>query len=255
MRLNIIAPVKMLSLLRHSFFLKRRTYLFSYALCLLSYLNVSAQNTDNQNFIEVEGSAEKWLLPTEILYQLTLIPEETLYDDDPSKMRLLVAEAKMKVQDTRRKVIELLWKEGIKETDFVHSKFTLMDDSQNNEVVIRITDIKKLESILARLRDTKICTGRILQSLNPNIKEMTTELKMDAYKNAYQQALKLAAVAGVQLGKPLQIKTNKPENFYASDINLSLNRLYSAQLPPLSMETLNGEIKLSESVVVRFAIQ
>ena len=226
------------------------------AFFLIFILKINAQIVENQRFIEVIGTAERSLTPTEFYFQITISrddseAEDYTIGDSPEKMKQARRALEIKRADRRRQILDMLWKEGLKETDLVANKYAVEDEASNDNLTVKFMDLKKLEVVVARLRASKICTAHILRSSNPNMGKIKTELRLEAFRNAQAEAQKLAETAGLRLGKVLQInRSETPSN------DMSLNSLLQIYGRNASADQAdNTEIKLTESLVVRFSIE
>ena len=173
----------------------------------------NAQVIDSQKFIEVTGQAEIAFIPDQIIYSITIYDDPYTDVDEHLMGNARALQALMKSRNEARstQIWEILKSEGINEDEVVKSKnfnfsHQAYSEFEAKSIVIKITPFSKFQKIVEKLKETNICSGRIIDIQSNKIQELEDKVKILSLENATKKAEKWTLAANSKVGKVLQIK-------------------------------------------------
>ena len=228
----------------------------------------NAQVIDSQKFIEVTGQAEIAFIPDQIIYSIT-INDDPYTDIDEhllGNQRALQALIKSRNEARSTQIWEILKSEGINENEVVKSKnfnfsHQAYSEYDSKSFVIKISPFSKFQKIVEKLKETNICSGRIVEVQGNKIQELEDKVKILSIENATQKAEKWTSAANSKVGKVLQIKdieqssNNVVSNIDKEAVAYSLYGQETYFVKGHIETTKNGEFVVKQSIIVRFSIE
>ncbi len=232
----------------------------------------NAQSLNNQKFIEITGYGITAVEPDVIYYNISLPNSKT----EPSEDKELAKEDSVDVTVERKinednnlkwiKIREILGQQKLTEEGDPDAKnytignkqniFNYTSGSTDEEITVKVPILKKLDVLVKQLKTVKGCKGSINKIDNSNLIALREETLMKALTNAKDKAVKIAAKMNVKLGKVIQINEQPPLNSLIAGV---VKEMSGIGLNPSSLlnktKNNNGKMSLTESIVVRFAIE
>lgn len=232
----------------------------------------NAQSLNNQKFIEITGYGVTVVEPDVIYYDISLPNSKT----EPGEEKDLAKEDSIDVTVERKikednnlkwiKIREILGQLKLSEEENPDTKtyeigskqgvFNYSSGGTYEEITVKVQNLKKLDALVTQLKTVKGCKGSINKIDNSNLINLREETLMKALTNAKEKAAKIAAKMNVKLGKVIQINEQPPLNGLIagvakemSDIGLNPSGLLN------KTKNNNGKMSLTESIVVRFALE
>ena len=239
---------------------------------LVILTNAKGQNTqvvDNQKYIEVAGEGEIAFVPDQITYSIT-INDDAYTDVDEHLMgnqKALQALIKSRNEARSAQIWDILKSEGINENQVVKSlNFNFSNqvyaEYEAKSFVIKINSFSKFQKIVDKLKETNICSGRIVDVQSNKIPELEDKVKILSLENATKKAEKWTLAANSKVGKVLQIKEIR---LAFDNVVANSEKEEAATYPPYGQETFfvkgnlqttkNGEFVVKQSIIVRFSIE
>lgn len=229
-----------------------QTFLFTLLITVSSFAQVNTQQTD---YIEVTGTAEKEIVPDEIHIEIcineriergekvTIEQQETSLKKELTTIGIPLTN--LSISDLNANIAKIGW----------WRKKVLASANYD----LKVNDASKLKDIFKVFDDLKITEAHITKATHSKIKELKKQNRIDAIKAAKEKSDYLLTAIGQKTGKPMEIResgsnyqqfavANYTEGAYARKKNLS------------SIEFKTGniqfkKIKLSTSIYVKFRIR
>ncbi len=264
---------------------------FLTAFCLFFTAVNFAQVTENQEFVEVVGQAEMTVDPDEFFYKIS--PKTTDEDTDeqpnlhssnpdydPNQAEKQKEKQRLRSETNKKKIADILKEAGISEESIVFGSRYEIEDNANkiynpygvnaekDAVTLFLTDVKKLDNLVIKLRNSNMFKGEIISVNHSKSKTFMETLRLDALKNAKEKAGKMLVIFGQTAGKVMQIR--EPETSDWQGISSSFRQLMSLgnifrgggktnayfNLDGLNPKEMSEhKIVLRREVIVRFRIQ
>jgi len=229
-------------------------------LCLLliwsSMLLGQEKNFIDQNYIEVQGSAEIEVTPDEIYVVLTIQER-----DKKDKESLETLEKRML---EKLKAIGVDLEKQIAVRDYVSNfRFYWLKKTnilKRKEYIITVKDGKTLGEIYQEMERIGLSDIEIDHVSHSEIEKFRRKVKIEAIKIAKDKAQEMTEAIGQKLGKAIYIKENTSNyqpNFQVSNIMVQGSLSFSGRREADALDTPNIEfqkIRLTYSVLVRFAL-
>jgi len=179
-----------------------------------------------------------------------------------------VAEAQTEASEAMNKVMEALKDNGVAEEDIQTQQFNIYPVTRWNErkdeeeiigyrvtnmLVAKIREVGKAGEIIEAVAEAGGDLTRI-QSVSFTVDDPTPyyeEARGKAMENARDKATQLAALAGVELGKPTYISEGA---VYRQEVTRGYDEAGAAPMPAPETPISPGELKIAVSVQVVYAI-
>ncbi len=207
-----------------------------------------------------------------IYYTIGLPSQKNNTDDDKDLVKEdsidVTVEKKIKEDNNLKwiKIREILGQQKLREEEDPDTKnytignkynmYALGSGSSDDEITIKLSNLKKLETLIAQLKTVKGCKGSISKVDNSNTETLREETLMKALAHAKDKATKIAAKMNIKLGKVIQITEQAALNSLIGSVSKEFS------IPGFGASSLlnkgknnNGKMSLSDSIVVRFAIE
>jgi len=216
--------------------------------------SVSAQNTEENRFIEVRGSAEMEVQPDEMVLSITIqeyFEEEFQKNKEPEDYKTKVPLAK--IEDG---LIKSLRKAGIEKEDIRVRGMGNYWRQQGKEFLfsknleVKITDFSKVNELTSLVDAKGIRSLNVGQMSHSEIEKFRRQVKTDALKNAREKAAYLIESLGEELGEVLSITELNDGSVrpYMAKSMMAADRAYE------SVEEVQN-ITISYQVTARFKIK
>lgn len=181
--------------------MKKTLVLFA---ALLLVYGANSQTNKETNFVDVQGSAERYIMPDEIFVQITINENDT-----KGKQTLAVQEKEM---------FKTLKNAGID----IEKNLTVMDMSSDyryfmlrkNDVMVskdyklKLSSAKQLSEVVQGLEKVGISNINIISTNYSKMEELKSELRVEAIKYAKTKAVQLSEAIGQSIGQATQINDN-----------------------------------------------
>lgn len=171
------------------------------SMALMMVFGASAQTNNEINYVEVQGSVEREIVPDEIFVQITIKESDT--------------KGKQSLAAQEREMIKTLKGLGIN-TD---KELTVMDMSSDyrtfllkksdvmvsKDYKLKLSTAKQLAQVIQGLDKVGIANVSVTETNYSKMNELKAELRVEAIKMAKQKAEQLATAIGQSIGQAILI--------------------------------------------------
>lgn len=232
----------------------KKFLIFAAGLAMLSTAAMAQQNNQSQNYIAVNGYAEREVTPNEIYISITI---------DESSSR----NGKTTVAEQERSMIYALEKIGIDTKTLLQvgdmsgdlTNYILRRDrvQTSKNYVLKVSDAATMASVFQTLGDLGVSSISLMKATRNDVEQIQLELRAEAIRNAKDIADTLAEAIGQKAGKALMITDN---SYYGNGTIYFSNTVMMTRATDVVAEKVNSnidfqDIKISSSVNVRFALE
>ncbi|WP_298397053.1 SIMPL domain-containing protein [Flavobacterium sp.] len=219
----------------------KNTFLF--LAILFSYV-LSAQNDlifkekDTKPFIEVNGTAEKEVMPDRIYIAITLTEKSTNDKDDSIQKQ--EENLRKGLAETGVDLKELFLSDAVSEITTYKKRETGIKLSREYTLIVKNAD--EVKKVFKKLSDMNIKEAIISKTESSEIEKYRKEVRIAAIKVAKEKATYLLQAIGEELGKPLEIK----------ELDLNSFRFSNTSSNMIIKDNVNVETNF-EKILVRFS--
>ena len=232
----------------------KKFLIFAAGLAMLSTAAMAQQNNQSQNYIAVNGYAEREVTPNEIYISITI---------DESSSR----NGKTTVAEQERSMIYALEKIGIDTKTLLQvgdmsgdlTNYILRRDrvQTSKNYVLKVSDAATMASVFQTLGNLGVSSISLMKATRNDVEQIQLELRAEAIRNAKDIADTLAGAIGQKAGKALMITDN---SYYGNGTIYFSNTVMMTRATDVVAEKVNSnidfqDIKISSSVNVRFALE
>ena len=232
----------------------KKFLIFAAGLAMLSTAAMAQQNNQSQNYIAVNGYAEREVTPNEIYISITI---------DESSSR----NGKTTVAEQERSMIYALEKIGIDTKTLLQvgdmsgdlTNYILRRDrvQTSKNYILKVSDAATMASVFQTLGDLGVSSISLMKATRNDVEQIQLELRAEAIRNAKDIADTLAGAIGQKAGKALMITDN---SYYGNGTIYFSNTVMMTRATDVVAEKVNSnidfqDIKISSSVNVRFALE
>ena len=232
----------------------KKFLIFAAGLAMLSTAAMAQQNNQSQNYIAVNGYAEREVTPNEIYISITI---------DESSSR----NGKTTVAEQERSMIYAHEKIGIDTKTLLQvgdmsgdlTNYILRRDrvQTSKNYVLKVSDAATMASVFQTLGDLGVSSISLMKATRNDVEQIQLELRAEAIRNAKDIADTLAEAIGQKAGKALMITDN---SYYGNGTIYFSNTVMMTRATDVVAEKVNSnidfqDIKISSSVNVRFALE
>lgn len=232
----------------------KKFLIFAAGLAMLSTAAMAQQNNQSQNYIAVNGYAEREVTPNEIYISITI---------DESSSR----NGKTTVAEQEQSMIYALEKIGIDTKTLLQvgdmsgdlTNYILRRDrvQTSKNYVLKVSDAATMASVFQTLGDLGVSSISLMKATRNDVEQIQLELRAEAIRNAKDIADTLAGAIGQKAGKALMITDN---SYYGNGTIYFSNTVMMTRATDVVAEKVNSnidfqDIKISSSVNVRFALE
>jgi uncharacterized protein len=213
-----------------------------------------SKNFIDQNYIEVEGFAEKKVTPNEIYLNIVINEKDFKNKTVKALEGVMIAQLKEAGIDVEKQ---------LKMSDFTSNfkKYWLKksDINQMREYVLCVSDAQTAGNVFLRLESVEISNVSILRIDHSDREQLKKEVKADAIKAAKEEATLLAGAIGQEVGRALYIDESRTPVYRYSDammvraqkVNTGFEFDEESAAPNIEFE----KIELQATVTVRFELK
>ncbi len=187
--------------------LKKITVLILLALPILSMAQVS-KNFIDQNYIEVQGQAEKDIVPDEIFIQINI-------DESDYKGRTNLSEFEQSMFDALSELgldVEKSLKVKDMASSFEEYWLKKTDIQKSKSYELKVSTAGMASKVFREMEKIGISNLRINRVDHSNIDDFRNQVKINAVKNGKEKAEMLAKAVDQEIGRALFMR--EMENFY-----------------------------------------
>jgi uncharacterized protein len=218
---------------------------------------VYGQNTgvDDVPYIEVNGTAEKEIIPDEIFIDITIRERY----NNKTKVSIEEQEEKLKkaVKSLGIDLSNLFLADA--NADYVKISWQKKDVLTKKEYTLKVTNATTVGQVFQELEKLEITDAYISRVHHSQMEQLKKEVKIMAIKSAKEKADYLLFAIGEEVGKPLIIR----ENEYVPYMNVNtVNRyrnegeLYESSVSKFESHPIEFQkIKIQTSIYVKFSIK
>ncbi len=215
------------------------------------------KNFIDQNYIEVQGSAELEVTPDE-LYVVIKIHEKDKKDSQP------LEQIERQMLDRLKGIgIDLQKEISVKDyvSNFKYYWLKKSDILKSKEYEIVVKDMAILGKIYSELEKIDISNIKIDRVSHSEIEKFRRQVKIDAIKIAKEKASEMTEAIGQKITKAIHIQENTSNlytNFNVANIMVQGSRSFSPSYDEdkIDLPTIEFQkIKLSYSVLARFEME
>lgn len=218
---------------------------------------VYGQNTsvDDVPYIEVNGTAEKEIIPDEIFIDITIRERY----NNKTKVSIEEQEEKLKkaVKSLGIDLSNLFLADA--NADYVKISWQKKDVLTKKEYTLKVTNATTVGQVFQELEKLEITDAYISRVHHSQMDQLKKEVKIMAIKSAKEKADYLLLAIGEEVGKPLIIR----ENEYVPYMNVNtVNRyrnegeLYESSVSKFESHPIEFQkIKIQTSIYVKFSIK
>lgn len=209
------------------------------SMALMMAFGASAQQTNNEvNYVEVQGNAEREILPDEIFVQITI-------NENDSK-------GKQTLADQEKEMFKVLKGLGVN-TDKDLTVVDMSSDYRNfllkkSDVMVaknyklKLSTAKQLAQVMQGLDKAGIANANVIGTNYSKMNELKAELRVEAIKLAKQKAEQLAAAIGQSIGQAIQI----------NDFDNSMGVWFNDMRPMMMAKTAGGNVAAESTPNIDF---
>lgn len=228
-------------------------------LLLFSSIGLSAQykNFIDQNFIELNGTAEIEIIPNEIFLKIILNENDFKTKISLSQMEKTMMEILQKLKIDVKKDLSVLDMTSNFKSYWLKSK----DIKTIKEFELKVSDAKTAGAVMRELETVQISNINIDRVDHSDMEKFKTEVKVQAIKSAKLKAEQLAEAIGQKCGRALQIQEQNYNVYNAlqgriAGVNANIRIKGLAEDHMESSPEIDFEkIKLESSIRVNFALE
>lgn len=216
-----------------------------------------AQESSYLKQIQVEGSAEKEVVPDEIYIAITL---KEYFKEKENKTKVNIAS------------LEKQLKKAVEEAGITKENFMISEISgglqwwgkrkpeifcESKEYMLKVEDLSKIDGILLKVDEKGKAYVRIEKTAYSKMPELRKEIKIKALQAAKAKAKYLLEAVDEQLGEVLNITEIESNNYYHARSAFSNVAISSDAAPESSSESTIGieKIKVKYEMKVVFRIK
>lgn len=226
----------------------------------VAFFSASAQNQVNtERYIDVIGSAEMYVVPDEIHYEITL--KEYFAEEFKKGAKPEDYKTKVPMEKIEKEFREALYSVGVAPEDIRVKEVGDYWRSQGKDFQIskrfdiKLTDYNMIDKINSVIDTRGVKYMNIGELKNGKIQEYKKECRINAVKAAREKASYLLKALGENLGRVISIS----DNSYSPDVTYQAKASLMAMDMAPREENVAAEdgfalIKISFSINVRFAI-
>jgi uncharacterized protein YggE len=209
-------------------------------------------------FIEVNGTAEKEIIPDEIFISITLKERQEGRD------KYTIEQQEARLKDGLKKLTIPLENLSLSDANanYVRVKWSGRDVLTRTEYLLKVNDAISVGKVFEMLDEIKINDARIARVDHSKLDEFKKEVRIMAIKAAKAKADYLLEAIGAETGKPLIVKeiTAQIHNEQMLNVRGSFNQsemYYGEGLKYNDTDQLIQfqKIRIRESVYVKFGIK
>lgn len=210
--------------------------LFSYVLSAQS--DLVFKEKDTKPFIEVNGTAEKEVMPDRIYIAITLTEKSTNDKDDSIQKQ--EENLRKGLAETGVDLKELFLSDAVSEITTYKKRETGIKLSREYTLIVKNAD--EVKKVFKKLSDMNIKEAIISKTESSEIENYRKEVRIAAIKVAKEKATYLLQAIGEELGKPLEIK----------ELDLNSFRFSNTSSNMIIKDNVNVETNF-EKILVRFS--
>ena len=233
----------------------KKFLIFAAGLAMLSTAAMAQQNNQSQNYIAVNGYAEREVTPNEIYISITI-------DESSSRnSKTTVAEQERRMVDALEKIgidTETLLQVGDMSGDLTNYILRRDRVQTSKNYVLKVSDAATMASVFQTLGDLGVSSISLMKATRNDVEQIQLELRAEAIRNAKDIADTLAEAIGQKAGKALMITDNSyygNGTIYFSNPVMMTRAMDTAVEETASSKLDFQDIKISCSVNVRFALE
>jgi uncharacterized protein len=229
--------------------------LFSMALLITAMITNGQNKTTNSHekpYIEVNGTAEKEIVPDEI-YIAIVIREK--YEN----------RVKVTIDNQEEKLINAIRSLGIEgsnlylsdaNADYVKIKWHRKDVLTKKDYLLKVTNATTVGQVFQKLEEIEINDAYISKVSHSNIDNLRKEIRILAIKAAKEKADYLLNAIGEKTGKALIVNEKNQNTITQRNISANTFSVNETKSNALSnYEIQFQKIKLTASIYVKFSIE
>jgi len=217
---------------------------------IASTLNLSAQN--NNNYIEVHGSAEKKVTADIITISITI------NENDYRKRNLETLEKEMKTALTKAGIdIRKSLKVADMSSSFTKTRLKSSETVLSKSFTLEVSDADLANRAILALDDIEISNVYITKAEYSGMEDLKISIKADAMKNAKDIATAMTGAIGQKLGPAIYIYEQELRTENSRPMIMMAKSAYSDSINEESLEEESldfREIKVTSRVTVRFRL-
>lgn len=221
------------------------------------FINGFAQNNSiEQPYIEVEGTAIQYVLPDEIYIAITI--KERL--EGKEKVTIEQQEQMLKTKLTAAGISSenLFFSDA--NASYIKVRLTKKDVIASADYTLKVNSAEQVKTAFETLEDLKIVGARISKVSHSDIINLRTAVKADAIKAAKSKATMLLSAIDEELGKPLVVYEQKPQqdnfaNYNSGKVYSLFDEEVKDEFRKRANEIQFKKIKLKAKVYVKFEIK
>lgn len=244
-------------LFKNNFIMKKIILALSASLCLL-IANAQTDNTIKQRTINVNGHSELEITPDEIYVDIEL-REYTKKNGD-----------KVDIESIRNQFLAAVKSMNIADTDIVVQGYSGWDGNywyyQKNKkknpdmkagitYEVKLKTVDDMDKLVDKLDDEATQNFYISRTSHSNIDSIKKELKMQAIKNAKEEAVFLASALSDNVGDALVINDPNESNNYPQPMMFKTNGIMANADQSAPMNVDFKKIKIEMNVNVTFELK
>ena len=176
----------------------KKFLIFAAGLAMLSTAAMAQQNNQSQNYIAVNGYAEREVTPNEIYISITI-------DESSSRNgKTTVAEQERRMVDALEKIgidTETLLQVGDMSGDLTNYLLRRDRVQTSKNYVLKVGDATTMASVFQTLGDLGVSSISLMKATRNDIEQIQLELRAEAMRNAKTIADTLAEAIGQKAGK------------------------------------------------------
>lgn len=217
-----------------------------------------AQTQPEKPFIEVNGYAEKEIIPDEIYIGINIIEKME------NRVKVTIQEQEEKLKTALKAININLDDFALSDasSDYVRVRWNTKDVITRKSYTLKVGSALQVGQVYLELEKLDIKEARIERVNHSQLENLKKELRIEAIDNAKKKADYLLETINEKRGNALVVNESFdrfPENYLlATEVNMVMDKKYERQIQSFQKES--GEIqfqkvKLRSNIYVKFAIK
>lgn len=217
-----------------------------------------AQTQPEKPFIEVNGYAEKEIIPDEIYIGINIIEKME------NRVKVTIQEQEEKLKASLKAININLDDFALSDasSDYVRVRWNTKDVITRKSYTLKVGSALQVGQVYLELEKLDIKEARIERVNHSQLENLKKELRIEAIDNAKKKADYLLETINEKRGNALVVNESFdrfPENYLlATEVNMVMDKKYERQIQSFQKES--GEIqfqkvKLRSNIYVKFAIK
>lgn len=235
----------------------RRPLFIILSLLLIGQLAIAQNNphsNDSAPYIEVNGNAEKWVVPDEIYISITLRERES------GKDQISIEQQENQLKEALRSINVPIENLSMSDAfaDYIQVKWSKKDVISQNEYELKVSTAQQVKDVFEKLDELKIDNAFISRTDHSKIIEYRKEVRINAITAAKEKADYLLEAIGQKTGMALVVNERTMNPMAPSMANsLELQPIYFnlEQSASKKAEITFSKIKLESNIYVKFGIE